>query len=178
LGFVALGGMLCILYSCSLIRSAPPEFEVKTVKTVDRVGVTNKTNLTIFDIFSPGGIGGAEIHLASGKIPPQIVLRLHLKGLEEFRFSANGETILVSVSSSGENRITQSYRREKEKTGDWQVIDTNSLYWTELKIVSKNSGTGSKIPVKEGHFEVEVPEYILKKEVSGFSLHWIDFFRE
>jgi hypothetical protein len=176
--YIVFGGMLGILYSCSLFQNNPPRFEAQAVKESDMVEVKNDAALTTFDIFSPGGIGSATIHLTSGKLPRKILLRLHLKGLEEFRFSAGGKTILLSVSSTGENRVRQNLRKENGQSEEWHIMDADSPYWMEMNIKSANSGEGGKISVEEGYFEIEVPEYFLKKEISGFSLRWIDFYRE
>lgn len=172
-----LWGMLGLLLSCSVFRGAVPKFEAQPAKTSDRVEAKNDAALTVFDIFSPGGIGGAEIHLASGKLPRKMLLRLYLKGLEEFRFSAGGDTILVSVSSSGENLVRQSLRMKNGENREWQGIDSSSPYWMKLRIVPANN-EDRKIPLEDGYFEIEAPEYFLKKEISGFSLSWIDFYRE
>ena len=40
----------------------------------------------LIDITSPTGIGSARIEKTAGQWPPKIVMRLHVKGLESFKF--------------------------------------------------------------------------------------------
>src|SRR5262245_42454 len=58
-----------------------------------RVTVGADTGQAVVEIFSPSGIGGAEVEITSAALPQAIVLRLHLRGLEQLRFTYGDTTV-------------------------------------------------------------------------------------
>src|SRR5689334_15585107 len=52
-------------------------------------------------IFSPRGIGGADAKFTSAALPRRVVMRFHLRGLEELRFTYGGITVTASLASVG-----------------------------------------------------------------------------
>ena len=89
-------------------QAGGPEFAITTKNTDDQVSVQIEGESAIIDIQSPSGIGTATIQLESGVMPGKVILRLHLKGLEEIRVSSDGETVSASVSSGAAPVIRQT----------------------------------------------------------------------
>src|SRR5262245_62174031 len=77
-----------------------PVFTVTTKNQDDQVDIQHENGITTADIHSPTGIGSATFELVSGAMPESVILRLHLKGLEEFRLVSDQATIAASGSSS------------------------------------------------------------------------------
>jgi hypothetical protein len=77
---------------------APPQFKITTKRDTDTVEVKVEKNQTLFSIHRPFGIGHAVIEPADEKWPDAVVLRLHLKGLENFRVT-NGKVKLEGSAS-------------------------------------------------------------------------------
>lgn len=173
LGLIA--GSFC---ACGTSHNNLARFEVVPKKETDQIEVDFENRVAVFDIFSPGGIGGAEIKLASGTLPEKILLRLHLKGLEEFRLTAGDKTLQAEVSSHGDNAVRESVSAKSKNSDEWRMIEPGSPYWMDVKIVDPEAKPAPKIPLKNGYFEVAVPQYFIKSKISAFSIRWIDFYRE
>lgn len=138
-----------------------------------------KNNRTaVFEIFSPGGIGEAEIKLVSGAPPEKLLLQFYLKGLEELRITAANTALLISVSSHGDFAVRQSIRTEDNDSASWKLLDAGSEYWTDVRIVNGEGKAGNEIPLQNGYFEAALPEHFIKNKIFVFSLRWIDFYRE
>lgn len=168
--FLALVG----LGACTAFRNRPPAFNIVTPKSSDRLTVNVTGAETALDIFSETGIGGAEVRLTAGSFPEKMLLRLHLKGLEELRVSYRDQTLLASVFSSGEREIRQSRGVARGDSLEWEILKPGSRYWMEIRIVSGDS----RIPLTEGYFEVQLPRFFREDKISRFSLRWIDFYRD
>jgi len=176
---LAILGLIMVGFcACGSSHNNLAKFEVVPKKEADRIEVSFEEQAAIFDIFSPGGIGSAEVKLASGALPEKILLRLHLKGLEEFRLTAGDKTLLTEVSGHGDNAVQESISNTSNDSEDWQTIDPGSLYWMDIKVVDPEARPTPQIPLKNGYFEVAVPSYFIKTNISAFSIRWIDFYRE
>jgi hypothetical protein len=95
--------------------------------------------------------------MVSGKLPEKIVLRLHTKGLEEFRLLRDGSEIIAHVSS-GDGGVTQSLR---SRDGDERPITFASPRWLDVRIVSDR--VAPRIPLEQGHFEIALPKDFLRE---------------
>lgn len=164
--------------ACGTAHNNLAGFKVTPKKEADQIEVSLENREAIFDIFSPGGIGGAEVKLVSGTLPEKILLRLHLKGLEEFHLTADDKTLLAAVSSHGNNAVQESISAANNDNDGWRTIDPDNPYWMDIHIVDPEAKPVPKIPLKDGYFEVAVPKYFIKKKISAFSIDWIDFYRE
>lgn len=179
IGVLAVIGLIMYGFSaCRTSHNTLARFEVIPKKEADQIEVSFEDQAAVFDIFSPGGIGGAEVKLASGNLPEKILLRLHLKGLEEFRLTAGDKTLQAEASSHGDNAIRESISAIRNDSDGWRKLDPNSPYWMDVQIVDPEAKTAPKVPLKNGYFEVAVPKYFIKKKISVFSIRWIDFYRE
>jgi hypothetical protein len=136
-----------------------------------RVIVGGDRRQAVVEIFSPGGIGGAEVEITSAALPQTIALRLHLRGLEDLRFTYSGITITTSLSSAG-GPARQTY----QSGGQEQAIAEGSPYWMSVRLVS-NGGSPAAIPLQDGYIEVEVPRDFLARGQTKFAIKWIDFYR-
>ena len=180
---ILLSSLLALVFSgfiaCAPSRGASAKFQISPKKAADRVELkSGKNGSTVFEVFSPGGIGEAEIKLVSGTPPQKIVLRFYLKGLEELRITAGNTALLISVSSHGDQAVHQSIRMENADSVHWQQIDSGSQYWTEIRMVDTEGKPANKIPLKNGYFEAVLPQNFINDKTPVFSLRWIDFYRE
>lgn len=125
-------------------------------------GITFNTvgDVLLIDVTSPTGIGSAAIEKTSGQWPGKIVMRLHVKGLESFTFQYADIRIGVSVSSHGDNAISEVY----EQPGKTGTVSAGDPYW-----IAVTPG--------EGYFDLEAPADFVKSGEEKFTLEWIDFYR-
>jgi hypothetical protein len=137
-----------------------------------RVTASGDARQAVVEIFSPSGIGGASVEITSAAVPQTIVLRLHLRGLEELRFSYGDTTIAASLSSAGDNTTQQTYRGN----GQEQTIAEGSPYWMNVRLVPAD-GSPAAIPLQKGYIEVEAPPDFLAHGQTKFAIQWIDFYR-
>jgi hypothetical protein len=151
-------------------QSGEPDFAVTTKNQDDQAIIQFEDNTALIDIHSPTGIGSAAFELQSGNMPENIVLRLHLQGLEDFRLLSGNDQIAASLSSSdplsGDQRIISS---ESESP----LLRGHPL-WMEIEIVSEGE---KDIPLKQGHFEVTIPQEFIQNAGNSFEIQWIDFYR-
>ncbi len=156
----------------TVAQSDESRLKVKAEGEGNQLTVKTEGEAVVVDVHSRSGIGSATIDLASGTAPQQIVLRLRLKGLEEFRLSYGRTVITARVSSSDSRNVGQSVA---PPGGDERSITPDSPFWMEVEIVP--DGAAPRIPLDEGHFEVTLPKDVLGKGRPSFSIRWIDFYR-
>src|SRR4051812_20580161 len=75
----------------------PARFTVTTRKADDTVEVTGDSDQTVFGIRSRSGIGRAVIERTGDGWPKAVVVRLHLKGLENLRVSNGSAEVRAAV---------------------------------------------------------------------------------
>lgn len=164
-----------LLVSCAGLpvgaQSQEPVFTVTTKNKEDQVDIQSKDRAALIDIHSPTGIGSARFELEAGSLPEEIVLRLHLKGLEEFRLSSAQDSIAASVSSSDASDVHQKIIASG---GDSPLQPSHPL-WLQIEIIAGQAE--KKIPLEEGYFEITVPKEFTRKAGSSFEIEWIDFYR-
>jgi len=173
---------ICRLAACALALSQlvsggalaqeAPMFQVKAEGEGANVAISVEGKVATLDIRSRSGIGRATVERLSGPAPEKIVVRLRLKGLEEFRLSYDRTVVTARVSSSDERNITQSL---DSPGGDERPITSDDPHWMEIKIVSDRAAP--RIPLEQGHFEITLPKDVLGKGRRSFSIQWIDFYR-
>jgi hypothetical protein len=134
--------------------------------------VSTEGQTFILDIHSQSGTGRASLERVSEAVPQEIVLRLHLDGLEEFRLSYQDTTLVASAPNSGSREILQSVVTSGE--GERQITQEDPL-WMEIEFVPGQAATPSAT-AGPGYFEVTLPEELRQSE-QPFSIQWIDFFR-
>lgn len=122
---------------------------------------TPSNALLLIDITSPTGIGSARIEKTAGAWPPQITLRLQLKGLESLKFTYADRTVALEVSSSGAGEVRESVTIGAEAA---TPLTADSPYWMQVTPSS-------------GYFDVAVPPDFFTRGVDQFVAEWIDFYR-
>jgi hypothetical protein len=149
-----------------------PAFIIITKNPEDQVDIQHQNGTALIDIQSPSGIGSATFELPSGSMPENITLRLHLKGLEQFRLKSRQDQIAASIPSG-----------DALNTGNQTVLTTRTEFpllpgdplWMEIDIVSEQ--TEKKIPLEQGYFEVILPQQFIQNTGNTFEIEWIDFYR-
>jgi len=154
----------------------PVTFNVDTERPDTRITVDADTDQAILQVFSTSGIGGANAEVASTVLPRKIVLRFHLRGLEELRFAYGDTVITATVSSADGNTIRQSYRGGGQNSEQEQSIVEASPYWMPIRIVPRVGASATPAP-QEGYIEVEAPADFMAHSQRNFSIHWVDFYR-
>jgi hypothetical protein len=139
-----------------------------------RITVGAEAQQTVVQVFSPSGIGGANIEVTSAALPQKLVLRFHLRGLEELRFTYGDMVVTARISSAEERAISQSYRGGRGGAQEQSIAET-SPYWMPIRIVP--SGAQATPPPQEGYIEVEAPADFIARGQRTFSIRWIDFYR-
>ena len=94
--------------AASSASNASATYQAVPLKGDPRVTFSTITETVAIDIASPTGIGSAGIEKTSGQWPAQIVMRLHTKGLESFKFRYADTIIDVYVSSHGDQAVTET----------------------------------------------------------------------
>lgn len=146
-------------------------FALTVKNTEDQVSIQHSNGTALIDITSPSGIGSAVFELESGIMPANVILRLHLKGLEDFRLTSAQVGIGASVSSGGQPNIGQKI----SSSGTVSPMLPGNPLWMEIDIVSEREQ--ETIPLEEGYFEITVPKEFLQKAGTSFTVEWIDFYR-
>lgn len=142
-----------------------PAFIVITKNLDDQVDIQYENGATWIDIQSPTGIGSATFELESGGMPEKMILRLHLKGLEEFRLTS--KQYRISASVSGGDTVTAG-NQTILSSGTESPLQPGHPLWMEIEIVSGQA---------ENYFEVIVPREFLQNAGKTFEIEWIDFYR-
>jgi len=148
-----------------------PDFIVITKNPDDQVDIQYENDSALIDIESPTGIGSATFELESGRMPGNLKLRLHLRGLEQFRLISVQEQIWASVSSGGTGTVDH---QTLLSSGAESPLLPGDPLWMEIGIVSE---AGENIPLEDGYFEVIVPREFLQNTETTFEIEWIDFYR-
>jgi len=152
-------------------QSGEPVFVVTTKNKDDQVDIQYENSVAFIDVYSPTGIGSAILELESGTMPGNMILRLHLKGLEELRLTSSQTSIEASVSNSDPSDIHQ---RIIAASSDSPLLPDHPM-WMKIEIVTEQAE--KKIPLEEGYFEITVPKEFILKAGNSFEIQWTDFFR-
>ena len=148
-----------------------PQFKLTTKHDNDKVEVQVESGKTVFSVHSPFGISQIAIERKDENWPDIVMLRLHLKGLENFNVSNGIITIEAAVSSQdGSVRLWKDGKEDSP-------LDAKSPYWTEIRMFSDDGKPTTAIPLKDGYFEIQLPKALLKDNPKSITVNWIDFYR-
>jgi hypothetical protein len=149
-----------------------PAFIVITKNPEDQVDIQYENGIALIDIQSPSGIGSAAFELESGAMPEHMTMRLHLKGLEQFRLTSAQDQVAASVSTGDPaNTENQTLLSSEAET----PLSPGHPLWMEINIIS-NQGE-QQTPLEEGYFEITVPQEFIQNAGKTFEIEWIDFYR-
>jgi len=164
--------MSCASQPANAQSGDEPVFSVTVKNQNDQINVQYVDSVTVIDVQSPSGIGSAKFDLESGDMPENMLLRLHIKGLEEFRLVSNQAVVVASGSSGGSFSI---YDQRVNSSGSEYSITPIDPLWMKIEIVSDQAT--KKIPLGQGYFEITVPKEFLRNAGNSFEIQWIDFYR-
>jgi hypothetical protein len=163
------------LASCAglpaLAQSGEPVFQITTKNKDDQVSIQYQNGIAFIDVHSPVGIGSATFELESGPMPAEIILRLHLKGLEEIRLTSSQNNIAASVASSDTSNINQRIIAP----GSESPLLPNHPLWMQVEIISELPE--KSIPLEEGYFKITMPKEFIQNAGNSYEIEWIDFYR-
>lgn len=158
------------LVSCTGEPVTAPVFSVIPKNKDDQISIRFQNQTTILEINSPSGIGSARVTRTSGSMPEAIRVRLHLKGLEEFRLISAHHTITASISSNTDGK----FQSQRKLSGNReQILEPFDSLWLVIETKSKSP----KIPLADGYFEITFPKEFIQQSDNSFEIQWIDFFR-
>jgi hypothetical protein len=149
-----------------------PQLTVTTDGEGNRAMYSLADETTYLDIFSESGIGSAAVELRSGDSPDNLVLRLHLKGLEELKVIGDPLELKLWAANGEDPAFSQSIR---QVDGEEQPLTPGSPYWMEARVVTEQEPPA--IPLDEGYFEVRLPKELLNSSRKVITIYWVDFFR-
>jgi hypothetical protein len=171
--FAALSICLGMVTAFTAADDLLPRFKITKKRDTDKVDVRIEKDKTLFIVKSPFGISQADIERVEEKWPDAVFLRLHLKGVEHFR-ATNGKVKLeASVSLQDGKPIVRLWKDGKE---DLQ-LDAKSPYWMNVRILGGDGSPAKVLPLKDGHFEFELPKAFFEGDPKSITLNWIDFYR-
>ena len=146
-----------------------PQFKITTKRDNDKVEVNVEKDKTVVSVHSPFGISQAGIERTNEKWPDIVMLRLHLKGLETFKVT-NGT---VTLESAGSGQGERQWKDGKEDS----LLDVKSSFWMEMRMVGNDGKLATIIPLKDGYFEIKLPNALFEGNPKSITVNWIDFYR-
>ena len=147
----------CAASSASNARAA---YRAVPLKGDPRITFSTTNDTLLIDIISPTGIGSAAIEKTSGQWPGQIVMRLHVKGLEKFEFKYGKSSIDLAVSSQSD----QAVHEVLTQPGKMGTVSPSDPHW-----IAVTPG--------QGYFDLQAPADFFKSGENKFTIEWIDFYR-
>ncbi|HEY1065515.1 MAG TPA: hypothetical protein VGE52_05380 [Pirellulales bacterium] len=130
-------------------------------------------------IRQPAGIGSTVVSRPKGGWPKQIVLKIHLTGLESLSLSTEKRTLHISMPSHGEGKQLSSHTRLDDEGATGGSLKSGDSLWPQVRRLHAD-GTPSdpkKFPLDTQLFEVTVPPGFLAENPAELQLKWIDFYR-
>jgi hypothetical protein len=166
---------LFILVLAAMIAAAdgPPPLKVTAKRADDRVEVKAEKDQVIVSVQSPFGISQAAIERGGETWPDAVVVRLHLKGLENFQVT-NGKVKLAGSASLQDGKaVVRVWKDGKEDA----PLDAKSPYWVEVRILGGDGQPAQGLPLKGGYFELPLPRALFEGNPKAVTVSWIDFYR-
>ena len=161
---------LVVLFSTMNFFDDDP-FKITTKRSDDRIEVKSQDGKAVFIIRSPLGISNATIERTEEQWPEKIAIQMRLNGLESFKLSTDKLKLEASVSSHDGN--VRLWKDGKEDS----PLDSKSPYWMEIKILDSDGKPTKAIPLKDGSFEMQLPEKFFADNPKSFKIEWVDFYR-
>ena len=162
--------ILSVVVTTATTNDTAP-FKITTKQDNDKVVVKAEKDKVVISIQSPFGISQAVIERMEAKWPDTVVLRLHLKGLENFQVANDKMKLEASVSS--QDSKVRLWKNGKEAS----PLDVKSPYWMEIRMIGSDRKPANAIPLRDGYFEMELPKVFLEDNSKSITANWIDFYR-
>ncbi len=168
-----LGCMLIFFTACTAVFPPSSPYSAYPEKDDTAISFSEVGGTLFIDITSVSGIGTAEIKRNIDSWPQDVVLRMHLKGLEQFEFMYADTAVTLAISSQQDQYMQQSVRQINKAA---EPLNPTSDFWMQTEIVNAD-GTPGTIPLTDGSINIHVPQDFLDKNSESFTVSWIDFFR-
>jgi hypothetical protein len=161
------------LFLTSCRNEAALGFQATSTKTDVDIRSIYEDDVVTFLIFSPKGIGDADISLSSGKMPGTVQVRLFVNGLDNLALTYDSVRITASVPNSGGPVMERVF-----KDGAETEIDATSPYWMDIQLLPEEPG-GLFIgePMLPASFLITLPADFHRTGAEQFFLDWVDFYR-
>jgi len=150
-----------------------PPYRITTRRADDRVRVKAEKDKVIFSVRSPFGISHAVIERTDNKWPNAVLLRLHLKGLENFRASNGKVKLAAAVAVHDGKPKVRLWQDGKEDA----PLDEKSPLWVDIRVLAGDGKPARELPLKDGYFEIVLPRAFFQGNPRSITLSWIDFYR-
>jgi hypothetical protein len=150
-----------------------PRFKITTRKANDSVSIDTDKDRTVFVVKSPFGISQADIERLEDQWPAAVVLRLHLKGLEGLKIGNGKVTLHAAVSVQDGKAKVRLWKDGKEEA----VLDEKSPWWMPIRVVGGDGKPARELPLKDGFFEISLPQAFFEGNPKTITAQWIDFYR-
>lgn len=152
------------------LPTTPPQITIANAE--DTVTVEHSAGVTVIDVFSPRGIGAAQVRLSPAQARGALQVRFHLQGLEQATFNNGVAQLTVSVSSIPPYAASQMLTYD----GGTRPLSADDPLWATV-ILAANDAVTPTVPLTSGAFVVTLPPAFLAQDASELSLRWIDFYR-
>lgn len=163
--------IICTLAACQGQPARQPTYSISVSGAGNRVIATSTGSESLFEVRSETGLGSADVVQTGGDPSARILTRLHLQGLEEFDFEYDDVVVIVSVSSHGDQTVSERIRTEgSEET----PIASDSPYWMPVQVMEPPASGGQN---STGYFELQAPQDFVQGKHEAFAMRWIDFYR-
>ncbi len=139
----------------------------------DRAEVKTAGDVTTVDVHSPFGISQATLTREGESWPRRLVLRLHLRGLENFQAGHDKATLHASVGSRDNQPDVRLWKNGEETKG----MERTDALWTEVRLVGSDGKPTGKIPLEGGYIEIPLPRALFDGNPRSLTVRWIDFYR-
>ncbi|QDV22574.1 hypothetical protein [Aureliella helgolandensis] len=146
-------------------------FQFSAKRDNDRVEACVFEDKMVVSIRCPAGISSLAIERKTEQWPKSVVIQLRLKGLESFTVASDQLKLAVAVSS--QNGEVRTWLAGKEES----PLDPNSSLRLKVHLLDKDSQPTKVIPLKDGLFQVQLPQRLFQDNPPSISMSWIDFYR-
>jgi hypothetical protein len=138
-------------------------FRITTKRDNDKIEVKTESDKAVISVHSPFGISQAVIERKDKHWPETVMLRLHLKGLENFKVSNGKITLEAAVSSQdGTVRLWKDSERRFATGFQKSILDGHSL-------IGEDGKPTTTIPLNDGYFEMQLPKAFCLKTIRSRS---------
>ena len=169
-----ISGLLVLAFALTTAAANDtPPFKITSKREDDRMDVKAEKGKATFSMHSPFGISHAVIERTSETWPVTVMLRLHLKGLENFQVTNGNMKLEGSASLRDGKPLVRLWKDGKEDA----PLDAKSPYWMEVRILDGDGKQAKEIPLKGGYFEMQLPKAMFEDNPKTITVNWIDFYR-
>ena len=166
--------LVAIVVATATVRAAEPDdvsldYHLATGHDETRVNVSLVEQSLVLDITSPRGIDHLHVRRKGIAWPEKLVVRLRLKGLEQFVIATDTDSLAWSVPSHGE----PASRMMRLVANEELPVAIEDPCFAAIRIVAKNHA----IPLNDGYVELTLPTKCLDGNPEEIKLRWIDFYR-